>query len=241
MLMKTAFQARVDRNLIAERQPLQLECAPELPDVPVLRETLLLLELEVQELSVDLRNVSFLVLGDPGATLQILRRAGDEYGNAEGRPTRIEDCISDLGIRTCLEAVSAHTVAGNNRHTAIAETWAHSREIAHYSKLVAEESAEVNPEDAYLVGLLHTTGLLPAMLGWDWRESRITDSTAVGFSIANKWSLPRCVIDFFCEMHLAGYATRWSGIVREAHQRANRSSIHCPFEREIGPRLYRNS
>jgi HD-like signal output (HDOD) protein len=241
VLTKNALETPAGTNSLVERQPLRVEFAANLsdfPDLPVLPETLLLLELKLHEPCVDLREMSQLVLGDLGAALQIMRLAGREYGNADGRPARIEDCIADLGLEACLDAVSAKTVTRDSYH-AITETWAHCREIAEYARLVAEEMPEINPEEAYLVGLLHTIGSLPAVLGWNWRESGAVDDTLAGFRMARRWSLPRCVMEFFCEMHLPGYATRWMPVVEAAHERANRSSLDCPFEQGIRPRLHR--
>jgi len=238
VLTKTSFQTQVSRNPLVERQPVQVEFSHDLPDIPVMPQTLLILDLLIQEPCVDLREVSRVVLGDLGATLQILRLAGREYGNAEGRPTRVEDCIADIGLEACLKAVSAQTVANDGRRTSVGEFWAHSREIAEYSRMVAEDMPGINPDEAYLTGLLHAIGMLPALLGW--REAGITDGALAGLRIAKRWSLPHPVMELFNEMHLTGYATRWSGIVQKAHLRATRSSINCPFERGLRPQLQRD-
>ena len=237
MLNKTAFNLQTRRDYPSDRQQLKLELTRELPDAPVAPETLLLLDLVVQEPCIDLREMSEMVLTDLGATLQILRLAGREYGATEDRPVRIADCISDLGLRTCLEAVSAETIGRQERKREVVELWSHSREIARCSKLVAQDMAEIDPEEAYLAGLLHAIGLLPALLGW--RESAMADEALVGLRLAKRWSLPSCVTEFFSELQLPGYATRWSVIVRKAHLRANRYGIDCSFDQEIRPRLYR--
>jgi HD-like signal output (HDOD) protein len=208
-----------------------------LPDVPIFPEILLRLDLEVQTPCVDLRAISQLVLGDLGATLQILRLAGREYGNNQDHPIRIEDCISDLGLDACLEAVSAQTQAHDRLYETIAETWAHAREIAWYSQRVAEEMSEVNPEDAYLVGLLHGIGSLPTLLGWSASQTGAIDFELEGFRLAKQWWLPRCVVEFFSHKHMPGHSTVWQEIVRSAHHRANRSSVFCPFEQEMRPML----
>ena len=91
-----------------------------LPAVPVLTETLLLLDLQAHQPSVDLNRFTRLILDDVGACLQILRLAGQEYGDAQG-PMRIEDCISDLGIDRCLEAMSAQVSARDPRFDEILE------------------------------------------------------------------------------------------------------------------------
>ena len=238
MPTRTFSRNQIRRGQLVELQPLQGESAQDLPAVPVLPRTLLQLDLIVGEPCVDLGQMSQLVLGDLGATLQILRLAGREYGNTEDRPNRIEDCIMDLGLEACLKAVSARMATDDSPHHAIAKFWDHSREIAQQSRLLAEEMPRVNHEEAYLAGLLHAIGLLPKLLGWG--ESDAADSSLAGLRLATRWALPRSVTEFFREIHFSGYPIRWSGIVRKAHQCANRSSCHCPFEEVLRPFLLRD-
>jgi HD-like signal output (HDOD) protein len=236
---KTVRRADPDSNLITEPQPWEVEFAHDLPDVPVLPETLLRLDLESQEPSVDLREISQVVLSDLGATVQILRLSGLECDEAEFRPTRIEDCISALGLAACIEAVSAQTISRDSRFDSISETWAHSREIAHYSRLVAEDMPDVNPDEAYMVGLLHTIGLLPQALGWYGNHNRSVDAALAGLQMARQWSLPRALTDYFRDVHLESSATPWPKIVHKAHSLSSRSAILCPLERGVRPLLYR--
>ena len=237
MLNKTPFGFPARRDSLVDRQPLQVAASPDLPDTPVMPETLLLLDLMVQETCVDLRRMSQLVLADVGATLQILRLAGRHYGTAEDRPTRIEDCISDLGLRACLKAVSAQTLSRHGRQNELAAFWEHSRDVASHARLVAQDMPDVDPEAAYLAGLLHGIGALPALLGW--KDSGVTDPALAGVRLAKRWSLPACVTELFKEMQLPEYATGWSGIVRKAHLRGTRSCADCPFEQDLRPRLHR--
>jgi hypothetical protein len=235
VLTRTVSQNQNRRNQLVELQPSQAEFAHDLPGIPVLPKTLLLLDLLVQEPCIDLREMSQLVLSDLGAALQILRRAGQEYGNAEDRPTRMEDCIADLGLEACLKAVSEQMVPCDSWQQEIEELWVHSREIAQLSMMVADEMLPVNPEEAYLAGLFHAIGLLPQLLGW--REAGESDAALLGLRFATRWSLPHSVTEFFREIHFTGYPVLWSGIVREAHHRANRSSTDCPFEQALRPYL----
>jgi len=221
-------------------QPWQADFSIEWPEIPVLPETLLMLHLEVQERSVDLRAVSELILSDLGATLQILLLAGREYSCAEFRPDRIEDCISDLGVRACMEAVSAHTVSRSCENSTITETWAHCREIAQISKQIAEDMQDVDPNQAYMAGLLHAIGLLPAVLGWAASKQGISDFALAGFKLAKKWSLAPFVVKFLSEMHEERCTTRLPEIVRKAHLCAIRSTIQCPMQQSAGPMLYRS-
>jgi HDOD domain len=210
-----------------------------MPEIPVLSETLLRLDLEIQEPCVDLCVISDAVLNDLGATLQILRLAGREYGHAKTRPTRIEDCIADLGLRACMGAVSVQTVLRARRHEDIGAIWAHSREIAHYAKLVAEEMPRVNPDEAYLVGLLHEVGSLPDVLGWNKKKSGAANTAHVGFGLVNRWALPDFVLQFFSELHRGGRETYWSEIMRCAHRRASRCSFDRIVPQGTGPVLLR--
>jgi HD-like signal output (HDOD) protein len=223
---ETAGRFDFRRNQIAHDQVLQVASYPDLPDIPALPETLLLLDLMIQEPCVDLREMAQLVLWDLGATLQILRLAGREYGSFEQRPMRIEDCISALGLEACVDAVSARTVARGHRREAIAAFWTYSREIAKHSKLTGEELPGIDPEEAYLTGLLHGIGALPAILGWDCTEFRSVDGPGAGFLLAKRWGLPPCVVESQFELQLSGRHTQWSGIVQAAHQRAYLSSMN---------------
>ena len=155
------------------RNPLFLQLSrPErekdLPDVPVMPETLLLMELMMRERTVDLGDLSQLVHGDMGAAIQIMRLAGSDESLAGARPARIEDCISGLGLEACLEAVSKQTLKRSARHPGMNAMWTHVREIAETCRTLAEESPlSANPEEAYLVGLFHAIGSLPVVLEWD--------------------------------------------------------------------------
>jgi HD-like signal output (HDOD) protein len=231
---KPALEIQFRSSLLVERQPAQAGLSQNLPGIPVLSETLLVLDLLLQQPSADLTEIARVVLADVGATIEVLRLAGREYGVAEGRPARIEDCISALGLKPCFEAMSQKT-ARDASNPAMAEFWIHSREVAVCSRLVAEEMVDVNPDEAYLVGLLHGIGLLPALLGW--RDAVAANGALAGLLLAKKWALPNCVLDFFTETHTTGYPTRWSDIVRKAHHRANRSAVHCGFG-GLRPYLY---
>ena len=238
MLKKTLFRTQAGSNPVAIWQPAAVAASHSMPPVPVFPETLLLLELEAQERSADLRRICEVVLSDLGATLQILRLAGEEYGDSEDRPHRIEDCIADLGLGRCLEAVAAQTVNRNANYNDIMEMWAHAREIARHSRLIAEELSGVNPEQAYLVGLLHSIGLLPTVLGWDECEADAHETALNGFTMATQWSLPQFVVDSFNEMRGINGSSRWNAILKMAHQRASSSSVDCPFQPEVRPLLY---
>jgi hypothetical protein len=189
------------------------------PDVPVMPETLLLLELNAQACSVDLREMTQVVLGDPGATIQILREGGRECSFGEEPPNRIEDCISALGVRTCIEAVSRRIVSRAMNKPAIMRAWSHSRKIAETCKLIAEEASQnIDPDEAYLTGLLHELGTLPAILDWAPALAVSSDPVLTGLRLAEEWFLPQCVVEYFSEPGHQRGVGRWTGIVQCAHE-----------------------
>jgi len=230
-------------STVQELQPFELYPAQDLPGVPVLAETILRLDLLVQERSIDLQAMADVVLSDLGATVTVLRLAAEEHGDAPNRPTRIADCIAELGAVACMDAIAALPVARDSRYLAITETWTHAREVAQQARLVAEDTPDVNPDEAHLVGLLHAIGLLPPVLGPAWAGlggSRKSFSAALaGLQMAKQWSLPQSVVDYFREIQLETSNTPWAEIVHKAHRLANRSSILCPLEQGVRPLLYR--
>lgn len=196
----------------------RLEREQDLPDVPVMPETLLLMELMMRERTVDLGDLSQLVLGDLGAAIQIMRLAGSDESLADARPARIEDCISGLGLEACLDAVSKQTLKRSARHPGMNAMWVHAREIAEICRALAEENPfSANPEEAYLVGLFHAIGSLPAVLGWDCATYLSDDSELAGLRMAQAWSLPHCVVDYFSELRPLSNGNRWRRLIERAH------------------------
>lgn len=231
MLITRVFEFPSSRSPLAASHFAELESADQLPAVPAMPETLLAMELQLQQRSVDLREISQAVLADLGATIQILRLAGREYGSAEDRPERIADCICDLGVEACIEAVASGIVGRSARQRAIQELWAHSREIAQHARLVAEEipTIGIHSDQAYLAGLLHSIGVLPTVLGWT--PGNVSGHRAFSsLRMAERWALPGFIKDFFCEMCMPGYAPKWTRLMEEAHYGARHSQTMCPLD-----------
>ena len=205
------------------------ERAIDLPGVPVLAETLLKMELELHESATDLRGFSEAVLEDLGATIQVLRFAGREYGAATDRPVRVQDCISALGPRECLNAAAKGSLLRGNRQQASVAMWAHSREVAQYFSLfAAQASGSISPDQAYLAGLLHALGALPAILGWG-RYGVSGDPSSIALEIADQWRLPFYLKEFFTEVAMPGRCPQWSKFITVAHHPAKESWVECPL------------
>jgi HD-like signal output (HDOD) protein len=202
-----------------------------------MQETLLLIELEVQEFCVDLKALSQLILSDLGATLQVFRLVGREYGHEDGFPTRMEDCIAAMGLQACKDAMSTQLTRPCAHSDTIAELWNHSREIARHSRHIAEETVDVDPDQAYLAGFCHSIGSLPHVLGWSGSKRGRFDGASVGAELAKEWLLPTCVVNYFADLHSNGGQSPWPAIVQAAHQRVGELAGECTFSEIIAPQL----
>jgi hypothetical protein len=200
------------------------------PAVPTLLATRIQLELLLSEPLIDLRDISAAVLSDPGATLQVLRLVGMEYGAENGaamsRPIRMEDCLASLDARVWFEAICAATLEADRDARANAESpapaelcaaWEHAREVAQCAMELAERMDGYAPEEACLVGLLHELEDLPELLGWD---RRLFPGLRSAEQMARAWSLPRPLI--LCSEKPSESDRYWAVLLNEAHRRLDR-------------------
>lgn len=165
-----------------------------LSDVPASPATLVMLELLLDQPAIDLEAVSELVLSDVGATLQILRTGSEEWGLDEELSFRVHARVVALGKDAILKAIPAFTSLGSQFPMQAAfELWEHSRLVAESARAIASGFEGVDPEKAYLAGLLHEIGKLPELLG----ECDLPDQESeedVAEYLIKQWALPRCVI-----------------------------------------------
>lgn len=217
MLNRNLLAIAAERSTPAGRGVSRLDLLRNLPDLPVLSETLLLMEFMLREPSVNLTDVSQLILSDLGAALQVMRLAGLESTSVASLPRRIEDCVSGLGLDACLEAMSKCPVPRSTRNSGLLEIWMHAKQIAGLCVSVAEQM-RVNPSDAFLVGLCHELGDLPAALGWEWPREYACDPDATGLKLAEAWSLPRCIMEYFSDRQSGRTSSQWMQIVKRAHE-----------------------
>ena len=164
-----------------------------LSDVPALPATLVMLELLLDQPAVDLEAVSEVVLSDLGATLQILRTGSEEWDQDEEQSFRVPARLVALGKDVILKAIPCFTSLGSDfPMQADFELWEHSRLVAECARAIASGFPGVDPEKAYLAGLLHEIGRLPELLGDCDRPLGESEVTVAGY-LVREWALPRCV------------------------------------------------
>jgi len=210
------IQSSTWRNLdCRQHNGLTLQKTDLLDEVPVMSATVLGLDMLLQESVVDLRRVSELILSDIGATIQILRLIGKEYENAAERPSRMGECLASLDVDAWFGAISARTFVDDWEHSATTAVWKHSRLIAQYAQLVAESIEDISPDDAYLVGLLHGVGSIPAALGWPFCGR---DSQGQDVLLAMEESLPLFALAALRGTADSSMSSAWRFILTSAHR-----------------------
>ncbi len=199
-------------------EELQDAIHSDLPSVPALPTTVVHLEIQLQEHAIDLRTVSGLILSDLGATVQVLRKVGDLFGPAPGRPLHMEDCIVCLGKESLLRAIPAMTFARDGRHALIAASWEYARLVGEAARKIAGALPGVDPEKAYLAGLFHDLGTIPMLLGWSSTGMDVMEFREVAQWLAREWSLPWFISAGFSDNPKSATAALWSRIVAAARE-----------------------
>jgi HD-like signal output (HDOD) protein len=166
--------------------------------LPALSNSLLQLELSLSAAVADLRDITTIVRGDVGLTTHLLRLAGCELAREiDKSPAKIagvSEIVLHIGVDR-LKASVARTkplAADSGCRAGAGEClrfWMHSKLTAMIAEELACQSSAVDPEEAYLAGLLFHLGGLPALLDWPHRPD--ADPRHIGYQMAVAWRLPR--------------------------------------------------
>ena len=226
-MLNQAFESKIDFGWIPsstwrsfnflEQKAIPLSKVDFIDVVPVMSATVLGLDMLLQESCIDLRMASELVLSDVGATIKILRLIGGECDTVAECPSRMADCIASLDVNAWFGAISARTFASDRKHAATTAVWKHSRQVAQYAQLVAESLEGISPEDAYMVGLLHGIGDIPAALGWPYGDRGCRDQGAL---FAMEGTLPLFILSAMHSVSDSSVPSVWRFILKSAHELA---------------------
>jgi hypothetical protein len=197
------MQPRFDQNtyqasasaarLPAAVQPDQLAwdqhtvCLPPLPALPL---TLAEMELLLQGPVVDLRAIAEVAKRDASLTALLLLLANRDREEGD-RFYRIEDCLVQLGI-TVLQELVRQTPPLSPSDWRCGTLLDHSRQTALAAEVIALKFPGVDPEKAYLAGLLH---LFPELVS---AASRVTENSGAFSGESAEWPLPAFAWDVIC-------------------------------------------
>jgi len=176
---------------LVPRSAARLRCFDGQPQIPVLPATRLQLVLLLDQPSLDLRAIGEVVLSDVGAALQAFRGARSLPGNRFRRINSLEECIVLLGRAKLRNVLALKPNAESARAArAIRPLAARARLTAELAGTIARRFREIDPTSAYLAGLLHEIGRIPALLNWKVAGADLKDIVSVGSLLASEWGLP---------------------------------------------------
>jgi putative nucleotidyltransferase with HDIG domain len=132
-----------------------------LPNMPIAaRECIIMLNDPTQSMS----KIAATIGRDPIIAPQVLRRAKSALLDRQGKVRTIEQAVSRIGarqLRALLVDLSAHRLF-ESRNPAIRKAthnlWEHSVAVGVLSRALARRRRDIDPEVAYLAGLLHDVG-----------------------------------------------------------------------------------
>jgi HD-like signal output (HDOD) protein len=165
-----------------------------IPDLPMLPTTLIHLKSLLSSDVVDLAALTNVVRCDLGLTISLLRIARNAGWTSKAVP-RLSEIIVGLGIKPLkaivagIPVLSAQICSGPGIR-ACTRFWMHAQLTGLVSEELASSSSDLNPEDAYLAGLVSQIGKLPVLLGWRIPELESGDVVNFGSSLARAWGLP---------------------------------------------------
>jgi putative nucleotidyltransferase with HDIG domain len=171
---------------------------------------------------------------DPPFATRLLQAANNSYSGAVSPILTLPAAISRVGARTLAEMVTCHSVARVFVVTKRGQLnlWAHSIQVAVGARKIAQLNPElgVEPEQAYLAGLLHDIGRFvmfehsPEELGqvdetWsnvsEMVEAELAicgyDHAELGWLACGKWAFPEKVSTLIRDHHVyeSARTTQW--------------------------------
>lgn len=193
--------------------------------LPAMPQILLKLMERCQNEGTGMSELADLIAKDPGITSKVLGVANSSAFHRNGKTLGLESALATLGtdmIRTLVINESVFQVFNSMNQTNgidLRAFWKHSLTVAVIAKSLAAESGAVNPEEAYLAGLLHDVGRLALLSATDHEfaflffasdDDRLPDvesgqlnlnHTEAGAILADRWHLDSFLSDCLLYHH----------------------------------------
>lgn len=195
-----AIVAEIHDALEAQRLDL-----PTLPDMAIKIQNL------IDDPNVSADKIVNLLSSDPAISAYIIKAANSAALSNTTPVSNLRNAISRLGYRTLRSIVLNVTMnklfqARNplvNQH--MKALWAHCREVAAISYVLAQQHRHLKPDQAMLAGLVHDIGALPLYLYADRYHSPLDKttledlvrkfSTDIGAKVLQSWGFPDELVD----------------------------------------------
>lgn len=188
---------------------------------------------QIGQNNADINQLSAIVSRDQALSAKALRLANSSFYGMPRKITTIPHALSVLGLNSLSTLVTAAAVIGrfpskNQGRFDFQGFWQHSIATAVCASLIAKR-VDINPESAFMAGLLHDIGRLVLVTGFsDQYQTAIEyrtkhdctmleaeheilscDHAAVGFALTEHWRFPPAILMAVAGHHMPD--KQWSG------------------------------
>ncbi len=187
--------------------------------LPLLASTHFCMDVLLRGSVLDLGSVTEVLAFDPCALLRLYVLVAREFPNADERPQRLDECIIALGKAGLAQTLypAPCTWQQQARLSAFAE---HGVTVARCAQIAAT-TLGLCDQTAYVVGLLHDIGTLPAILGWTSAALSPEDIVHLTDTIAHTYQLPPALHRALLQIAAGDESSVWSALIEAAHQLAD--------------------
>lgn len=160
----------------------------------------------------DYRDLGEIIGNDTGLSARVLALANSSYFG-RGQPVKsLQQALMRLGmenLRTLVITASLRQFLlklGGDQWQQLQDFWRHSLATALVAKALAHLTGYGNPDEAFLIGMLHNVGELLALHDQHQNHQpgalQATDTAAAGAAMAQDWGLSPLAIDAIRYQHL---------------------------------------
>ncbi len=184
-------------------------------ELPTLPEVALKIRDAIDDPNVSAQSIVRLLSTDPVISAQIIRTA-NSAAFSNGNPVNdVSAAVTRLGYRMLRNLVMViameklFKVSSPIINRELQELWAHSREVAANSYVLALHQKHLKPEQAMLAGMMHDLGALPLCIYGERHHPRLDQHTLeglirrfhteVGAKLLTAWHFPQDVVDVVAE------------------------------------------
>lgn len=203
--------------------------------------------------------VAKVLSSEPALAAKILKLSNSAYYGRSRNIATVRDAVVMLGMHTVRSMAVATSTHGLYHHGAESahlreKMWEHSLSAAIYTKRLAARGTGVNPEEAFLAGLLHDVGKLvlldrfPEKFAAVVSGSEVTGASAleaevkqfgfshanVGAMLLNKWLFPPHLVETAGMHHTEINGNPFTELVHfaDAYVTLHGHNLHQPSDRE---------
>ncbi len=195
----------------------------ELPSLPAVYDRV---RAAIEDPNSDFETVARLIETDPALNARVLRLANSALYGLSTKVERILHALTLIGLRATHHLVLATVLLSQFRNlplgvVSMRSFWEHSVACGVLARLIARRGTSIDPDQAYLCGLLHDIGRLPlylfepldmraALQAHRERQGHLhdlerhylgMDHTEVGQALLSQWQLPQVLCETAAAHH----------------------------------------